>query len=101
MSNDDALFDSAGLREEVNEADLNAPVEWTGLPAFHPAPKREHQLVLTFEDPAKRDDVVRQLGLVIAKKTGPTWSAWYPPRPREDLAALRFDVENDDAFGDQ
>jgi hypothetical protein len=74
-------------------ADLNAPIEWRGLPEFRPAAAREHKLVLTFDTEEARDALIAQLGVVIAKKTGPTWSAWYPPREKEDLAALRFDFE--------
>jgi hypothetical protein len=76
---------------EQSDADLNAPVEWRGLPAFVPAEARDVKLVLTFDSEAERDKLIEQLKLVIAKKTGPTWSAWWPPREKEDLAALRFD----------
>lgn len=87
------LIGRAEMAETRAEPDLNGAIEWTGLPAFHPAPKREDRLVLSFETAAARDELVEQLGLVIAKKTGKTWSAWWPPREREDLAALRFDFD--------
>lgn len=80
---------------ETREDDLNAPVEWAGMPAFHPAPKRDIQLVLSFATAEERDELIAQLELVIAKKTRGTWSAWWPPRDREDLAALRFDFGED------
>jgi hypothetical protein len=89
-------LDGVSRAAEVrDEAELNAPVEWAGLPAFHPAPERNIQLMLSFETQEERDELIKQIGVVIAKKTGKTWSAWWPPREREDLAALRFD------FGDE
>jgi hypothetical protein len=82
-------------RDAVAESgeDLNAPSEWAGLPAFHPVPERSERLILSFDSAADRDRLVAELGLIIAKKTGPSWSAWWPPREREDLAALRFDFD--------
>jgi hypothetical protein len=84
----DALL--AGDFAETRTDDLNAPVEWRGLPEFRPV-TRDIRLVLSFDTAEERDRLVEQLGLVISKKTGTTWSAWWPPRDREDLAALRFD----------
>lgn len=86
------LLDGGDFAETRDVADLNAPVDWRGLPAFEAIDKRI-KLVLTFDDEAGRDTLIEQLGLVIAKKTGPTWSAWWPPRDRDDLAALRFDFD--------
>jgi hypothetical protein len=51
-----------------------------------PPPK----LTLEFSDERERDRLVKELGVTIAKKTGPAWSARYPPADREDLASLRF-----------
>ena len=95
MSHDprqDALV--SGDFTEPRTDDLNAPVEWRGLPAFVPV-TRDVRLVLTFDDEAGREELIEQLGLVIAKKTGKTWSAWWPPRDRDDLSALRFDFGDD------
>lgn len=78
---------------EDRSDDLNAPVEWAGLPAFHPAPKRDVQLVLSFESEEDRQRLIDLIEIVIAKKTRGTWSAWWPPRDREDLSALRFDFD--------
>jgi hypothetical protein len=80
--------------------DLNAPIEWAGLPAFH-AVTRDTRLVLSFDTPEQRDELIAKLELVIAKKTGPTWSAWWPPRDREDLTALRFDFDADEQGEDE
>lgn len=70
---------------------LNADVEWVGLPRFEAAPSKRPSIVLAFDSEEDRDRLVEQLGLVIAKKTKGTWSAWWPPREKEDLASLRFD----------
>lgn len=72
----------------------NSDVEWRGLPRFV-AKDKPPTLVLSFDSEEQRDELIAQLGLVLAKKTKSTWSAWWPPRDREDLAALRFD------FGDE
>jgi len=91
----------AGDFAERQDADaLNAPIEWRGLPRFAPV-KRDVRLVLTFDDEAGREALIEQLGLILAKKTGQTWSAWWPPRDRDDLAALRFDFEADEQGEDE
>ncbi len=76
-----------------SEEELNADLDWKGMPRFEPAAER-FSLVLSFDAAERRDELVEQLGLIIAKKTRGTWSAWWPPREKEDLSALRFD------FGD-
>jgi hypothetical protein len=89
--NQDALL--AGDFAETRDVDeLNAPIEWRGLPRFE-AVERDTRLVLTFDTPEQREELIAQLGLILAKKTGQTWSAWWPPRDRDDLAALRFDFD--------
>jgi hypothetical protein len=65
------------------------PEGWGGLPAFIPEPPPP-KLTLEFSDERERDRLVKELGVTIAKKTGPAWSARYPPADREDLASLRF-----------
>jgi hypothetical protein len=95
------LIGREAMGEDRHESDLNAPVEWAGLPVFHPAPERNIQLVVTCESEEDRDALIARLGLVIAKKTGKTWSAWWPPREREDLAALRFDFDAPDQGEDE
>jgi hypothetical protein len=87
----ETLIGRDAMAETREDGDLNAPVEWAGLPAFHPIPERKTQLILSFDTDEQRDELITQLGIVIAKKTGKSWSAWWPPREREDLAALRFD----------
>lgn len=85
----DRLLDG-DFAETRSAEDLNAPIEWRGLPEFRPV-TRDVRLVLSFDTTEDRDRLVVQLGVTISKKTGATWSAWWPPRDREDLASLRFD----------
>lgn len=77
-------------RPESEVADFNAAAEWVGMPDFQPQADRI-QLVLAFDTEAQRDELIEQLGLIIAKKTRKTWSAWWPPRELEDLSSLRFE----------
>tara|TARA_Y100000310_G_scaffold92397_1_gene90047 strand:+ start:6291 stop:6968 length:678 start_codon:yes stop_codon:yes gene_type:complete len=71
---------------------IDAAAHWAGMPEFEAPPPRVG-LVLSFDSEAERDALVESMALVIAKKTGPTWSAWYPPRERQDLTSLRFESE--------
>lgn len=73
----------------------NSPVEWRGLPRFV-AKDKAPRLVISFDTEEQRDELIAQLSLVLAKKTKSTYSAWWPPREREDLAALRFDFGGND-----
>lgn len=84
-------------RPESEIRDTNAAAEWVGMPDFEPQAERI-KLVLAFDSEADRDTLIEQLGLIIAKKTRQTWSAWWPPRELEDLSSLRFerDGEPDD-----
>lgn len=81
-------------RSEKEIADFDAAAEWIGMPEFAPSAKRV-SLVLAFESDEDRDRLVEQLGLIIAKKTRGTWSAWWPPRELEELSHLRFDFGDD------
>jgi hypothetical protein len=63
-----------------------------GLPAFEPTGERIY-LRVKFETETDRDAYAEKDGLKIAKKTRGVLSCWWPPRPREDLSSLRFDIE--------
>jgi hypothetical protein len=77
---------------------IDPQVAWRGLPEFRPMAPREHRVIITCDDEAAKKEVVSKLGLVIAKKTKETWSALYPPRPREDLSSLLFATDADGAM---
>jgi hypothetical protein len=64
---------------------------WRGLPAFR---ARKQPLKLTVRCPtdADRDRLIRELGVMVDKKfKDKAWSAWWPPRGRDDPASLRFE----------
>ena len=69
--------------------DKNAAAHWIGMPEYNPEPNRI-SLVLSFDTEIERESFVESLKLIIAKKYGSTWSAWYPPRDKSDLSSLRF-----------
>jgi hypothetical protein len=97
-SGDGQLFDGTEYATELPSALLvepspppALPVEWRGMPRFEPLPERLTFLVACSSE-ATRDELAGELGLVVSKKTNGTWSCWWPPRDREDLSALRFDL---------
>lgn len=66
---------------------------WWGLPAFRPIAKPP-KLVLTFKTEEEREKLVKELGVTVDKRYADKgWSAWYPPRGRNDPASLRFDLK--------
>ena len=70
---------------------MDDAAHWVGLPEFANDNGDDIVLVLHFDDDAGRDALVTQLGLTISKKMRQTWSAYWPPREKQDLASLRFD----------
>jgi hypothetical protein len=79
-----------GLGEKNDDAD-----EWVGLAEFDESEAGvEFRVVVSCDTEDDRDSFLAFLGAsasLIHKKTGPTWSLWWPLREREDLASLRFD----------
>jgi hypothetical protein len=65
---------------------------WRGLPAFRPA-RTPPQVRIVCASEEERAQLIKDLGVTIAKKTNGTWSAWYPPRPRGKFGTLRFEPE--------
>jgi hypothetical protein len=81
----------AAYPDEFARATCSDPF-WRGLPAFVPAAKPP-QLRIECGTEEDRAALIRELDVTIAKKTGATWSAWWPPRPREQFAVLRFEPD--------
>jgi hypothetical protein len=77
-------------RPETEVADFDAAAEWVGLPEFRPEGPRI-QLVLSFDSEEARDGLINELGVTIAKHNRHSLSAWYPPRPTEDISSVRFE----------
>lgn len=72
-------------------ADLNDAALWVGMPEFDSGTAKHPQLILHFDDESARDEVVRTLGIgTFGRKEGLTWSAWWPPREKDDVRALMF-----------
>lgn len=78
-------------------ADFDAASEWlgAGMPEFAPADDRSIRLVISFDSETEREELAEQLELTVHKPGGATaaWAASWPPRPKEDLASLRFEPE--------
>jgi hypothetical protein len=77
-------------RPESEIGDRNDAAAWVGLPIYDGV-ERPFRMVISFET---EDDRNRLMELIGAEKprhsTRGVWSVWWPPRDREDLAALRF-----------
>lgn len=78
-------------RLETEMETMNDAAHWAGMPEIEATGPRI-SLVLAFDSEDDRAKLVDQLGLVIAKKTRGTLSAWWPPRDREDLSSLRWET---------
>lgn len=77
-------------RPESECATMNDAAEWAGLPEFSPVPERP-ALTVQCDTEEARAEVMQKLSIQnIHKKTGQTWSCWYPDRPREDLKSVEF-----------
>lgn len=70
-------------------ADVDEAAEWAGMPEYETEADR-HRLVLCFDSAEDKATIVKRLKLIIAKSTGLTSTAWWPPRERADLAAVKF-----------
>lgn len=71
--------------------DFDAAAHWAGLPEFEGMTPRI-QLTLNFDSEEEREALAGKLGLVTSKPAGEArWSAWWPPREREDPNSLRFE----------
>jgi hypothetical protein len=72
--------------------DMNAAHAWVGLPEFDGG-SDPVKLVISFDSEEDRTKLLEQLGIeTIHKGTHHTLSTWWPERPKEDLASLRFDL---------
>jgi len=75
-------------RPQSEIADRDEAALWAGMPAYDPdeldAPVRLLLLLRSTED---RAEVARLLGLALTDKTR---STWWPPKEREDMAAVRL-----------
>jgi hypothetical protein len=81
-------------RAEGEIKDLNAAAEWAaaGMPAYVPTglPTGQFRLLLSFQTDEERKRYVEKAGIIIHKMLKEVWTAPWPPRPRDDINALRF-----------
>lgn len=66
---------------------MDEAAEWIGLPDYEPE-RVSVKLTVNFDNEEDRDKFIAQLGLRTEKGKK---SAWWPVRPRQDLAAVEFD----------
>jgi hypothetical protein len=64
---------------------------WTGLPAYEGG-VTGLRIVVHIESEVDRERFMKLIGAsVVNKKSGGTWSIWFPEKQRQDLASLRFE----------
>lgn len=76
-------------RDEL--ADLGAAGEWLGLPGFAGEPP-DPQVTVKFATLADRDRFLEEVlpGHPMTKKQGEVWTTYWPARPLDDVASIRF-----------
>jgi hypothetical protein len=76
-------------RPESEIANIDEASEWVGMPEFEVEPDRI-RLIVAFDSEEGRDELIKELQLIIHKKTQKVWSTWWPARSQEDIGAVRF-----------
>ncbi len=77
-------------RPAAELATFDEAAEWVGMPEYEPNTKQP-QLVLWFDDEDGRAAVVEQLGVYVNNKQRRSWSAWWPPREKDDVGSVKFE----------
>jgi hypothetical protein len=78
-------------RPEDEITDHNEAAQWVGMPEYDEG-KGIVKLVVSFRSETDREQFMTQNGITkISGGWGPTKSAWWPPKDKEDLASLRFE----------
>jgi hypothetical protein len=79
--------------------DKNEASQWVGMPEVGEVGKIL-TLTLNFKNDEDREELVARLGLSKMKKfenTSRAWSAWWPPRDKDDTGSVEFvDTESDE-----
>jgi len=72
-------------------ADFDAAAEWVGLPEYED-PGNNPKIILNFQNEDDRTEFIRKSGIGITKAgKSHKWTAWWPPRERNDLSSIQFD----------
>lgn len=77
-------------RPESEITDAKEAAQWVGMPSYEEGAGQPHKITVSFRSAEDRETWAQQSGLEFMKKETWTWSAWWPPKEREDLVALRF-----------
>ena len=66
---------------------------WVGLPGYERA-EDTPRLVVCFRSAKDRDKFIRTMKIEIGiRSTAKCWSAWWPPKAKEDPSSIAFEVE--------
>lgn len=71
-------------------ADFDAATEWVGMPDYEAGPIPV-AVNIQFDTDDDRLAFIDKYELVVSKRQGRTWSTWWPPRERNDVASLRWE----------
>jgi len=78
-------------RPESEIADKADAAEWLGMPEYEEG-SNLLKLVITFRNEADREQFITNNALQIKKKIGRTWASWWPDKPDDDAAAVRYET---------
>jgi ParB/Sulfiredoxin domain len=78
-------------RPEKEVADFDAAKEWVGMPQFDTGEKVAAKLVVSFRSETDAKAFFERLG-VEKQAFSKVMSMWYPPRERDDVSSVRFEM---------
>ncbi len=73
-------------------ADFDASAEWVGMPDYEAGPLPV-AVNIQFDTDTDRLTFIDKMELVVSKRQGRTWSTWWPPRDRNDVASLKWEAD--------
>ena len=76
-------------RPESEIADFNEAAEWAGMPGYEEG-QDPLKVIVSFRNEGDREAFVKHVNVAVLTRKGSVWSAWWPPKEREDAASLRF-----------
>jgi len=73
--------------------DFNEAAQWVGMPEYENG-KDSIKIIVHFENKKDREKFAEISGIGLMKAGENNWSAWWPPKNRNDIAAIRFEEKN-------
>jgi hypothetical protein len=70
--------------------DFDAAAEWVGMPEYEPEPDK-FKLMMFFDSTEEREKFCEANKIKTSKKFRKTWSAWWPPRERQDQNSVEWE----------